>query len=808
MSYKIKKISKTEQFNLLKTTHYLELQKIILNEFGLIKDQEFLLSLINSNITEEILFNYDIIKEFILKTKINYNNFLQYGIGSKKYNNWSKVIIWIINNHKQEEFIKIKNYFMSNYYQNSDKYLEINNFLDILDNYYKYQDICLYLVNNNISLNNGLKSSIQFLFTSNQSEIIPKNLEELISFKKNIYNEYSLKIKENNIDISELKVIIEHLFSKLINSSLINIGGEFSIESIPNLTREIRSLKDELMIYARLNNILNYINDKDSLKKIIKLIIENEDISYLMDKIEEINSKIKKLYELDSKENLTTLIKARKIPDIQDQTLKSLYGGEVFDFHDKDYVLYAHVVSKGESIEDLVNGISTAKTNFISLSPISYMGQKYYYDSDSLTLAYDTIPDNSFICSSTSNMGSNYLISQNSFEVKDISRVQKGIVDTSAVIFNNSEALFYREGLKPCGIILKGGRTPTKMEIEYHQIYNLPFIITQSEDRIENPQRIFKRPEVLEKEMENNHEIERFIDLIAKIAYKDKIDEIYTGRRIGIFTDSHALYEPTKAILQDMQREGITEIYSLGDNIGIGPNPNEVLELMEKYKVKSVVGNHEYYLTLGVRPFNYLTPNRIKSSEWTEKQVGSYIENLMLYDRSIELIIGHKKVALCHFANDVRFDSMNSTWTYQNNYPSNEAAKQFLYTNSLDYFNYIKCNIAMDSSTSSVYQDVKSNLLFQGKPVTYYDSIFQGHVHFEMKDHLKNTSIYTLRGVGLGYSRDPIDSAYYIILKEKKTGGFDIEKRLITYDRDSLIKRVNNSDMPCKETIKQYLSIR
>ena len=150
---------------------------------------------------------------------------------------------------------------------------------------------------------------------------------------------------------------------------------------------------------------------------------------------------------------------------------------------------------------------------------------------------------------------------------------------------------------------------------------NLPFIITQSENRIENPQRIFKRQEVLEKEMENNHEIERFIDLIAKIAYKDKIDEIYTGRRIGIFTDSHALYEPTKAILQDMQREGITEIYSLGDNIGFGPNPKEVLELIEKYQVKSVMGNQEYYITLGTEPFSYLTEERIRSSEWTKKQI-------------------------------------------------------------------------------------------------------------------------------------------------------------------------------------------
>ena len=80
---------------------------------------------------------------------------------------------------------------------------------------------------------------------------------------------------------------------------------------------------------------------------------------------------------------------------------------------------------------------------------------------------------------------------------------------------------------------------------------------------------------------------------LRKLSDEDIIDEIYTGRRIGIFTDSHALYEPTKAILQDMQREGITEIYSLGDNIGFGPNPKAVLELIEKYQVKSVMSNHE-----------------------------------------------------------------------------------------------------------------------------------------------------------------------------------------------------------------------
>ena len=47
------------------------------------------------------------------------------------------------------------------------------------------------------------------------------------------------------------------------------------------------------------------------------------------------------------------------------------------------------------------------------------------------------------------------------------------------------------------------------------------------------------------------------------------------ARKIAIFTDAHALLEPTEAALEDMQRRGITEIYSLGDNIGVGPNPSE-----------------------------------------------------------------------------------------------------------------------------------------------------------------------------------------------------------------------------------------
>ena len=96
-------------------------------------------------------FNSSLIKSFLIKNNIDINIFLQYGVGTKKYNNWSCIMIDIIKNNKLEEFIKIKDYFMNNYYQSNHRYLEINNFLDILINYSKYSDICFDLEENKIN---------------------------------------------------------------------------------------------------------------------------------------------------------------------------------------------------------------------------------------------------------------------------------------------------------------------------------------------------------------------------------------------------------------------------------------------------------------------------------------------------------------------------------------------------------------------------------------------------------------------------------------------------------------------------------
>lgn len=246
------------------------------------------------------------------------------------------------------------------------------------------------------------------------------------------------------------------------------------------------------------------------------------------------------------------------------------------------------------------------------------------------------------------------------------------------------------------------------------------------------------------------------------------------ARKIAIFTDAHALLEPTEAALEDMQRRGITEIYSLGDNIGVGPNPSEVLDLLENYGVKSLAGNSEEYTTLGIEPFTYFNALKEQSQLWTLSKLNEHQKGVIAaWPRSIELLVGGKKLALCHFANDVRFDyHFNSTWSYQNrinNYE--EAYKQFLYTNSEEQLESMYKMIERYGKDSPFIKGVVSALdepLFAAKRVEFFDAIIQGHVHWKIYESSPSTDFYAIRAVGMAYGKDLIDTASYVILTEKK----------------------------------------
>lgn len=290
-------------------------------------------------------------------------------------------------------------------------------------------------------------------------------------------------------------------------------------------------------------------------------------------------------------------------------------------------------------------------------------------------------------------------------------------------------------------------------------------------------------------------------------------NNVYTGRVIGLFADAHALLEPVTSVLEDMKKKKITEIYSLGDNIGVGPNPSEVMEILNKYNVVSIAGNSEEYCTLGIEPFSsYFTEAKTASFLWTYAQLNEeQKEKISKFPHSIELTVGNKKIALCHFANDVRFDyDKNSTWTYQKKVNNNEKGYiQFLYTNSLEQKSDIKDLISFYGKENGAIKGILSSEkdpIFSGKTVDNFDYIFQGHVHFKIYEESETTAFYSIRAVGMAYGKDSIDTASYIMIKEKIQGGFDIEEVLVKYDRKKMEDSILKSSSP-DHTIEKFVSM-
>lgn len=284
----------------------------------------------------------------------------------------------------------------------------------------------------------------------------------------------------------------------------------------------------------------------------------------------------------------------------------------------------------------------------------------------------------------------------------------------------------------------------------------------------------------------------------------------YTGREIAIMSDIHGLLEPTEAILKDISRRNIKEVYSLGDNIGTGPNSFEVLNILSEYGVKNVNGNSEEYAILGLAPFGYVRGSKADNANWTLLQITpEQLETMKKNVHSYDLNVGGKIVGLCHFANDVRFDFYNnSTWSYQARIRNNNGnpQEQFYYTNSDKQREDMKALLDRVPHPANLgIVSAQKDSLFGGKTVDFYDEIIQGHVHFKFLTKDENVQVRTVRSAGMAYGSDPIDCASYIILKEKDYG-YDVEDVLIPYDREKMLRGIDDSDLPSKDEINKFVS--
>ncbi|MCM8526826.1 MAG: metallophosphatase family protein, partial [Lentisphaeraceae bacterium] len=90
--------------------------------------------------------------------------------------------------------------------------------------------------------------------------------------------------------------------------------------------------------------------------------------------------------------------------------------------------------------------------------------------------------------------------------------------------------------------------------------------------------------------------------------------------RYGIVSDVHANIQAWKAVLRDMKKEGVDSILCLGDVIGYGPNPAEVLDSCYQHVDYFILGNHD--AVIGNRLDSSLFNDNAKYLiEWTREQL-------------------------------------------------------------------------------------------------------------------------------------------------------------------------------------------
>ncbi|MCM8540859.1 MAG: metallophosphoesterase family protein, partial [Lentisphaeraceae bacterium] len=92
--------------------------------------------------------------------------------------------------------------------------------------------------------------------------------------------------------------------------------------------------------------------------------------------------------------------------------------------------------------------------------------------------------------------------------------------------------------------------------------------------------------------------------------------------RYGVVSDIHANIQAWKAVLRDMKSQGVDVILCLGDVVGYGPNPAEVLDSCYEHVDYFILGNHD--AVVGNRLDSSLFNDNAKYLiDWTKDQLNS-----------------------------------------------------------------------------------------------------------------------------------------------------------------------------------------
>lgn len=92
--------------------------------------------------------------------------------------------------------------------------------------------------------------------------------------------------------------------------------------------------------------------------------------------------------------------------------------------------------------------------------------------------------------------------------------------------------------------------------------------------------------------------------------------------RIAVVSDIHGNLHALEAVLADVDREGVDELWCLGDVVGYGPRPNECCDIVRGRAAISLCGNHDLAV-IGALDAREFSGDAAAAARWTSVILGA-----------------------------------------------------------------------------------------------------------------------------------------------------------------------------------------
>lgn len=235
--------------------------------------------------------------------------------------------------------------------------------------------------------------------------------------------------------------------------------------------------------------------------------------------------------------------------------------------------------------------------------------------------------------------------------------------------------------------------------------------------------------------------------------------------KLAIISDIHGNHDAFDAVLEDIAAVGVEGIFSLGDNIGYGGEPDRVIQTLTARGIPSVIGNHE----LAVRD-----PEQL---EWFNPQARKALE------RTLELLSAESLQVIATFPDWRIVDGVRLVHGFP---PDSPLLYQFQIS---------------ESERNDIMADMDETVCFIGH--THYPDILVWDGEDSRRIDLARgvfplefpgaSHRYVINVGSVGQPRDGDNNAKYVVYCPDAGTA---ELRHVPYDVESAVEKILNAGLP------------